>query len=224
MLIGDTLASSKMIRHWESYMSDAMIEEVFGLINTNLNVVNSKTTKLDSINSHVSMSNLIHNLSNVLTRYKKYSEIGWFGRLFTNETIINANIVLCQFEFKSTMNKGVAIKNNIDRDIAALNEMIEECLHIKNVFQESYDKLEALMNDENTGEYEKNRISRKLNDVLSAMVLVENNIAQIKLVVSNIYAINDKYESIDSILRPALERNIKLSKGDHNLLLGTILK
>jgi len=224
MQIGDILTSSKMIRHWESYMSNAVIEEVFGLINTNLDVVNTKTNKLDSINSHIGMSNLIKNLSNVLNRYKKYSEIGWFGRLFTNESIINANIMLCQFEFKSTMNKGLVIKKDIDKDISILNEMIEECLYIKKVFQETHEQLNQLLDSDSIGEYDKNRVSRKINDVLSAIVLVENNIVQIKLVMSNIYSIKDKYESIDSILRPALERSIKLSKGDHNLLLGVILK
>lgn len=205
-------------------MSDDVIEEVFDLINVNLDLINSKSKKLDSINSHIGMSNLISNLSNVLNRYKKYSDIGWFGRLFTNDTIINANIVLCQFEFKSTMNKGVVIKKNIDKDIESLNQMIVECANIGTKFQATYDDLQLMLDDENIGEYQKNRVSRKMNDILSAIILVENNVAQIQLIMNNIYAINDKYESIDNILRPALERNVKLSCGEHNLLLGTLLK
>lgn len=205
-------------------MGDIIIEEVFELINVNLDDINSKTKKLDSINSHIGMSQLITNLGRVLTRYKKYSEIGWFGRLFTSDTIINANIVLCQFDFKLSMNKGIIIKKNIDSDIDTLNQMIAECVEIGGKFKEAYNQLESMLNDVNIGEYQKNRIHRKLNDILSASILVDNNIAQIQLIMNGIYAITDKYQSIDSILRPALERNIKLSGSEHNLLLGTLLK
>lgn len=205
-------------------MSDVVIEEAFELINVNMDLINVKSNKLDTINSHIGMSNLISNLSKVLKRYKKYSGIGWFGRIFTNDTIINANLVLCQYEFKSTMIKGVVLKKNIDADITALKQMIDECGEIGVKFKETYDRLELMLNDSSIGEYQKNRVSRKMNDILSAIILVENNIAQISLIMNNIYAINDKYESIDSILRPALERNIKLSGNDSNLLIGKLLK
>ena len=64
--------------------------------------------------------------------------------------------------------------------------------------------------------YEAQRLVRKKNDILSAQILAKTNAIQYDLCKANIGILIDKFISIEKVLRPALEQNVKFSKSQFN--------
>lgn len=192
-------------------MIDDKAEIIFVMINESINSVNTRSKAVEKMSAHVGMSKIITDVNKTITRFKENGNPSWFKRMFTTETVINANLILCDYEFKSFLRKGDDVRKNIKLEIQEMESIIEYCGEVISKFNDAQCDLQQMIDD---GLDEHGRISRKLNDVIAASVLVTQTVAQTKLALKNTYIIYDKFDSIDSILRPVLERNIALSKND----------
>jgi hypothetical protein len=76
--------------------------------------------------------------------------------------------------------------------------------------------IEDFMRDNELSTYEAQRLVRKKNDILSAQILAKTNAIQYDLCKANIGILIDKFISIEKVLRPALEQNVKFSKSNFN--------
>lgn len=169
-----------------------------------------ENTKFENIDSHLKMANVINDVNSNLKRYKRYSNPNFFQRLTTNESIANANLILCEYEFNRFLSRGNDLKIKVLADVKKMEATIASCHETIESFETMKEQLENMSTSDN----QYNRIDRKMDDLNSAIIMTSNTIAQLKLTISNIYIIYDKFMTIDKILRPLLEQNIKLSKND----------
>lgn len=200
--------------------NDQQIEVIFGVINVSLDSVNDKLKSIDKLSNHTQLSKVITDVNKTIERFKKYAKPNWFRRMTTSDSVINANMILCEYEFKSFLRKGDELRTSIMSDVKLIEESIEYCHQTIEELTNAQTKLQSMID---SGQDEHGRIGRKFNDITSAIVMTQQTIAQMKLSLNNVYMIHDKFESVDSILRPVLERNISLSKGNNRITLLTHL-
>lgn len=190
-------------------MINEKIDVIFVMVNDGITEINNKSKIVNDVSSHIQLSKVISDVDKTIKRFKKYGKPNWYVRWTTNSSTINANLILCEYEFKSFLRKGSELRNRIKGDIEEMTLMIENCNDILLKFNDAQNQLQEMIDQ---GLDEHGRIARKLNDVMSAVVLVNNTIAQMKLTMNNVYLIHDKFDSVDNILRPILEKNLALSK------------
>lgn len=162
------------------------------------------------------MSSVLENIKKSVDRYKKYSNIGFFGKLFTRDIIIKAQLSI------SIINIELALKNGINIKKILIDQYNNLC-----VAQESINSIDISSDIDMIDEYIKNngsssndsaRLLRRRNDLESAKLLMHNNLMQFELAKNNILMLIDSFNTIENILGPALKQSSSLDKNIINSL------
>ena len=177
----------------------------------------SSSVSLEDTNS-AKMVSIISGLKKSVDRFHTYSNIGTIKKIFTftSDIEIEANIKIAHIEFESLLKNGSFILSQLQNQYDSFDTLYIDLKKIYDTFTSDILLIEDFMRDNELSTYEAQRLVRKKNDILSAQILAKTNAIQYDLCKANIGILIDKFISIEKVLRPALEQNIKFSKSNFN--------
>lgn len=172
--------------------------------------------KTDNIDDMVST---VNTLKLSLNRFKKYTEIGWFGKLFTSDIEIKANISISMFEFENMIKKGAILRSNMECQYNTFGELHTNLKNLFEGFNEDLIQIDSYIADPQYSNSDRQRLQNRKNDILSAQMLCTTTSMQYNLAQNNIGILIDKFNAIESILKPAMEMNAKILSSELKKLL-----
>ena len=177
----------------------------------------SSSVSLEDTNS-AKMVSIISGLKKSVDRFHTYSNIGTIKKIFTftSDIEIEANIKIAHIEFESLLKNGSFILSQLQNQYDSFDTLYIDLKKIYDTFTSDILLIEDFMRDNELSTYEAQRLVRKKNDILSAQILAKTNAIQYDLCKANIGILIDKFISIEKVLRPALEQNVKFSKSQFN--------
>ena len=177
----------------------------------------SSSVSLEDTNSS-EMASIISRLKTSVDRFHTYSNIGTIKKIFTftSDIEIEANIKIAHIEFESLLKNGSFILSQLQNQYDSFDTLYIDLKKIYDTFTSDILLIEDFMRDNELSTYEAQRLVRKKNDILSAQILAKTNAIQYDLCKANIGILIDKFISIEKVLRPALEQNVKFSKSQFN--------
>ena len=189
-------------------------------------VGNDTIDKMNELSSSVSleytnsseMASIISRLKTSVDRFHTYSNIGTIKKIFTftSDIEIEANIKIAHIEFESLLKNGSVVLSRLQNQYNSFDALYIDLKKIYDTFTSDILLIEDFMRDNELSTYEAQRLVRKKNDILSAQILAKTNAIQYDLCKANIGILIDKFISIEKVLRPALEQNVKFSKSQFN--------
>lgn len=188
---------------------------IFAVGVTTIDKMNTITMEITSDNLE-RMSSVIVNLKSAVEKYKKYSTIGFWGKIFKSDIEIKANITIAVIDFENLLDKGsnlVTVLSNQYESFAKLYDSLKD-LHTQ--FDEDIKLLESYMQDDQYSDSDKQRLLRRKNDLLAAQTLSRTTAMQYELAKNNIGILIDKFTAIEKILKPAIEMNMKINNDEFN--------
>lgn len=185
-------------------------EYVFSIGKTTLAEM-SHSTKILSDEAVNNMSAVIMNLKDSLDRYRKFSTIGFFGKMFTSKLEIKANITISLIQFEMNLEKGSNYQDRLQVQYESFKQLKNKASNIVSKFNDDLDQLDQLLATPNHG-YDIQRIVNRRNDLVAAQLLMINTAAQYDLAITNINILIDKFDSIEQILKPLIEQNEQILK------------
>ncbi len=193
--------------------------DVFIIGNDTIDKMNelSSSVSLEDTNS-AKMVSIISGLKKSVDRFHTYSNIGIIKKIFTFTTDIEieANIKIAHIEFETLLKNGSFILSQLQNQYDSFDTLYIDLKKIYDTFTSDILLIEDFMRDNELSTYEAQRLVRKKDDLLSAQILAKTNAIQYDLCKANIGILIDKFISIEKVLRPALEQNIKFSKSNFN--------
>ena len=177
----------------------------------------SSSVSLEDTNSS-EMASIISRLKTSVDRFHTYSNIGTIKKIFTftSDIEIEANIKIARIEFESLLKNGSVVLSRLQNQYNSFDVLYIDLKKIYDTFTSDILLIEDFMRDNELSTYEAQRLVRKKNDILSAQILAKTNAIQYDLCKANIGILIDKFISIEKVLRPALEQNVKFSKSQFN--------
>ena len=177
----------------------------------------SSSVSLEDTNSS-EMASIISRLKTSVDRFHTYSNIGTIKKIFTftSDIEIEANIKIAHIEFESLLKNGSVVLSRLQNQYNLFDTLYIDLKKIYDTFTSDILLIEDFMRDNELSTYEAQRLVRKKNDILSAQILAKTNAIQYDLCKVNIGILIDKFISIEKVLRPALEQNVKFSKSQFN--------
>jgi hypothetical protein len=177
----------------------------------------SSSVSLEDTNSS-EMASIISRLKTSVDRFHTYSNIGTIKKIFTFTTDIEieANIKIAHIEFETLLKDGSFILSQLQNQYDSFDALYIDLKKIYDTFTSDILLIEDFMRDNELSTYEAQRLVRKKNDILSAQILAKTNAIQYDLCKANIGILIDKFISIEKVLQPALEQNVKFSKSQFN--------
>lgn len=174
--------------------------------------VDIKTDNLDQ------MSKVINNLKSSIERYKKFSNPGFFRKLFSNKLEIQANITISIMNFENSLDSGEEIRDKLQNQYESFQESMNQLKNIFDEFSKNIDELNIYIEKNEVSPHERERLLRRKTDLTSAQLLCANSAAQFELSMSNASTLIDKFNTIEQILKPVITQNIQLTKEMSRLL------
>ena len=195
--------------------------DVFVIGNDTIDKMNDLTSSisLEDTNSN-KMVSIISKLKKSVDRFHSYSNIGTLKKIFTFTTDIEieANIKISHIEFENLLKNGSFILNQLQNQYDSFDNLYVDLKGIYDKFTSDILLIEDYIRSNELSTYETQRLIRRKDDLLSAQILANTNAIQYDLCKANIGILIDKFISIEKVLRPALEQNIKFSKSNFNRL------
>lgn len=174
-----------------------------------------KSMSSDQSNENLeSMAKVINGLKSSVEKYHKYSTIGFWGKLFTSDLEIKANITIAMINFESNLEKGSVFLNRLKTQYEQFDNLYHRLEQINQKFSDDIEKIDSIINEMEAGSVDQQRLMRKKNDLISAQVLAHHTAQQHALSKNNVSILIDKFMSIENILKPIITQNIKLSNSD----------
>lgn len=174
--------------------------------------VEIKTDNLDQ------MSKVINNLKSSIERYKKFSNPGFFRKLFSNKLEIQANITISIINFENSLDNGAEIRKKLQNQYDSFQESMNQLKNIFDEFSKNIDELNSYIENHEISAHERDRLIRRKNDLTSAQLLCANSAAQFELSMSNTSTLLDKFNTIEQILKPVITQNMQLTKEMNRVL------
>lgn len=196
---------------------------IFNAGNKAIDRMNSISLEIDSTNTG-RMVNVINSMKRSLDRYREYSDIGFFGRMFKNDLEIKANLTISIINLDIALNDGTSVLKSLHHQYEVLNSFRDSIDMIFNELEEDIQHIDSIVNDLELDGSTKARLLRKRDDLLSAQILSKNNALQFELAKNNISILIEKFNSIEKILAPAIRQSMQLKKSEFTLLVNTMMK
>lgn len=212
MLIDFQLEYTRMNILFQSSKEDMILfNELFQSGNDQIKQMN-RIVSDDSVSNSTmaAMGNVIVSLKSSIERYKKYSTIGPIKKMFTSDIEINARIIIAQYEFEKYLTQGATISQTLQNQVEQCDTMYRDLEGIQRSFSIAIQQIDDNISKFNS-RHEYDRLLRKRDDILSAQIMCQNTAVQCKLLQNNINILIDRFHSIEMILKPAIEMNMKLS-------------
>lgn len=184
---------------------------MFTIGNDTIEKMNKIKVEIDSTDLD-QMSGVIIILKNSVDRYKEYSDIGFFKKMFTNKLEIQANITIAVINFENALEKGDVIRKRLIEQYSLFENCSSDLKKIYDEFNDRIKEIDDLLSTNTVDHNDANRLIRRKNDLISAQLLSANSAAQFELSKANVATLIDKFESIEKILKPVITQNIQLSK------------
>lgn len=178
----------------------------------NLIKVEIKTDNLDQ------MSKIIGTLKSSIDRYKKFSNLGFFRRMFSNKLEIQANITISIINFENSLDSGHDIRNKLQKQYDSFQNSVDQLKNIFNEFTKNLEELNDYIENKEISIHERDRLLRRKTDLSAAQLLCANSAAQFELSMSNTITLIDKFTTIEQILKPVITQNMQLTKEMQRIL------
>lgn len=178
----------------------------------NLIKVEIKTDNLDQ------MSKIIGTLKSSIDRYKKFSNLGFFRRMFSNKLEIQANITISIINFENSLDSGHDIRNKLQKQYDSFQNSVDQLKNIFNEFSQNLEELNDYIENKEISIHERDRLLRRKTDLAAAQLLCANSAAQFELSMSNTITLIDKFTTIEQILKPVITQNMQLTKEMQRIL------
>ena len=205
-------------------VNEQKIEKVPNMdMNTGIFAVGVKTIdKMNTISMEISnedaeqMSNVIMGLKNSVEKYKKYANIGWWGKIFTSALEVQTNMTIAVLDFENLMKKGDALTKSLSSQYDAFYSLHADLKNLHDQFDADIQLLDGYLKDDQYSDSDKQRLLRRRNDLLAAQTLSTTTAMQYEMAKNNIGILIDKFIAIEKILKPAIEMNMKLDSSQFN--------
>lgn len=190
---------------------------MFTIGNDTINKMNCIKVEIQT-NDIDQMSRVIGTLKSSIDRYKKFSNVGFFKKMFSSKLEIQANITISVINFESALDSGHSVRERLQKQYDSFEK---SSIQLKNIFDEFSKNLEELntyIERTDIDHHAKERLLRRKNDLMAAQILCSNSAAQFELSMSNIITLIDKFTTIEKILKPVITQNMQLTKEMNRLL------
>lgn len=174
--------------------------------------VEIKTDNLDQ------MSKIIGILKSSIDRYKKFSNPGFFRKLFSNKLEIQANVTISIINFENSLDNGDEIRKKLQNQYDSFQNSVDQLKNIFNEFTKNLEELNEYIENKEISIHERDRLLRRKTDLAAAQLLCANSAAQFELSMSNTITLIDKFTTIEQILKPVITQNMQLTKEMQRIL------
>lgn len=203
-------------------VNEQKIEKVTDMdMNSGIFAVGVKTIdKMNNISIEITNDNserlslVINGLKSSIEKYKKYSTIGWWGKLFTSDIEIQANITIAVIDFENLLEKGDKLVIQLHEQYNTFNALYKNLKTLHDNFNDDIALVDTYLNDTQYSDSDRQRLIRRRNDLVSAQLLAQTTAMQYELSKNNIGILVDKFNAIGNVLKPALEMNMKITSND----------
>lgn len=186
--------------------------DIFIVGNDTIDAMNTLTTKVRESSDSAKMVSVINGLKKSVDRFHSYSNIGFFKKMFTTNIEIEANIKIAHIEFETLLKNGSNIYSQLKSQYESFDMLYRELEEVHNKFNDDIEFIENYLATSNPSQSDIQRLIRRKEDLISAQLLAKTTAMQYDLCKNNIGILMDKFNSIEKVLKPALEQNIKFSK------------
>ena len=160
------------------------------------------------------MVNVIEGLKRSVDRFHDYSNIGYFRKMFTSAIEIEANIKIAHVEFETLLKNGASVFDQLKHQYSSFGRLYKDLKDTTEQFNEDIRLIEEYMKSEDASAADIQRLMRRRDDLISAQILSNQTAMQFDLCKNNVGILMDKFSSIEKVLKPALEQNMKFSKSE----------
>ena len=195
--------------HYDIEYTEASMEEIYYIGDDTIARMN-KIVKTSS-NFDNEMGDVIIRLRNAIDRYKKYSNINWWLRLWYSELEIRAKVSISMIEFDSLLKKGKLIQTNLLKQYQVFEDSRNQLISLNEMFNDDIALIQDYVKDRTVTEAEYERLNRRINDLIAAQTLCHTTSLQYDLAKNNIGMLVDKFNSIYNVLAPAMQMNTQLN-------------
>ncbi len=196
---------------------------IFEIGESNIAEMNKLSSKLDNVDGE-QMANVITTLGTSIKKYKKYSTIGFFGKMFNSDLEIQANITIALLNFETALDRGDNLVSSLQKQYDNYRQLHQDLSGIYQKFNDDITSIDGIISSGEISELDQQRMIRKKNDLITAQLLCQTTSAQYELSKENIAILIDKFKSIEQILKPAVSQNLKLGKDEFNSVLKKLIR
>lgn len=193
---------------------DMQCVDIFDVGNDTIDRMNSLSSySIEDTHSN-KMVNIIEGLKRSVDRFHSYSNIGYFKKLFTSAIEIEANIKIAHVEFETLLKSGNVVSVQLKNQYASFGKLYKDLKETTEQFNEDIKLVEEYINSDEASAADIQRLMRRRDDLISAQILSNQTAMQYDLCKNNVGILMDKFSSIEKVLKPALEQNMKFSKSE----------
>lgn len=193
---------------------DMQCVDIFDVGNDTIDRMNSLSSySIEDTHSN-KMVNIIEGLKRSVDRFHSYSNIGYFKKLFTSAIEIEANIKIAHVEFETLLKSGNVVSVMLKNQYASFGKLYKDLKETTEQFNEDIKLVEEYINSDEASASDIQRLMRRRDDLISAQILSNQTAMQYDLCKNNVGILMDKFSSIEKVLKPALEQNMKFSKSE----------
>lgn len=191
-------------------MNHDMNTGIFAVGTATIDSMNKITIEISNDESD-QLAKVITGLKSSVERYKKFSQVGFFGKIFTSDIEIQANITIAVIDFENLLDKGANIITSLNSQYNGFTSLYDDLKNIHDQFDRDIIQCDTYLESDDVSQSDKQRLVRRKNDLISAQLLAKTTAMQYELAKNNIGILVDKFTAIEQVLKPAIDMNMKIS-------------
>lgn len=191
-------------------MNHDMNTGIFAVGTATIDSMNKITIEISNDGSD-RLAKVITGLKSSVERYKKFSQVGFFGKMFTSDIEIQANITIAVIDFENLLDKGANIITSLNSQYNGFTSLYDDLKNIHDQFDQDIIQCDTYLESADVSQSDKQRLVRRKNDLISAQLLAKTTAMQYELAKNNIGILVDKFTAIEQVLKPAIDMNMKIS-------------